>query len=516
MVSTDYQIAALWMEGPLSFLEQLCLKSFVAAGHHVKLYHYGPLQNVPDGIELADANEVLSRANFLTHERTGSPALHSDLFRYNLLQKNDRTIWADTDAYCIKKFVTPNGHFHGWESKNQVNGGVLGLPQDSETLRELLEFTQDEYAVPPWFSPSKQAELQALKEKGEGVHASQLEWGIWGPRAITWFLQKTGEIKYSSPRHVLYPLPFRFAGFSMNPRHTRKVENFIKEDTLSLHLWGRRIRNVTAKYNGRPEQDCYISNLLKKHDIDPLETAHLFPLPEGKNMTVNFPQNVDFSMLTINDIGNIVLQRSEVGKTNKIVKAWSAGDDAPLLDYAREHKDEILQKAMSIACGLCGTFLKETDKINPTRIADIGCGYAFADLILYRRYKCDIVLIDIEAGKDRHFGYEATAAAYTNLAKAKAFLVKNGVPKEKIILVNPNKQDVSKIGKVDFVFSLASCGFHYPVETYDSFFKNQISPGGAILLDIRKGSGGLHTMKKYGNVAVIHRYPKYICVFSQT
>ena len=60
----DYQIGALWMEGRLSFLEQLCLKSFVDAGHHVVLYHYGPLFGVPDGIELKDANAVLPRRNF--------------------------------------------------------------------------------------------------------------------------------------------------------------------------------------------------------------------------------------------------------------------------------------------------------------------------------------------------------------------------------------------------------------------------------------------------------------------
>ena len=130
----DYQIAALWMYGSLSYLEQLCLKSFVDAGHHVKLYHYGELFNVPDGIELADANEVLPQTDFLAHKRTGSPALHSDLFRYKMLEQSRDTIWADTDAYCMKRFETPNGHFYGWESDKHINGGVLGLPHDCDTL----------------------------------------------------------------------------------------------------------------------------------------------------------------------------------------------------------------------------------------------------------------------------------------------------------------------------------------------------------------------------------------------
>ena len=102
-MSRDYRIGMLWMEGPLSFLEQLCIVSFRDAGHHVVLYTYGDVTGIPDGIEVADAATVLPRHDFLQHERTGSPALHSDLFRYHLLAGNPDMIWADTDAYCVRK-----------------------------------------------------------------------------------------------------------------------------------------------------------------------------------------------------------------------------------------------------------------------------------------------------------------------------------------------------------------------------------------------------------------------------
>jgi len=186
------------------------------------------------------------------------------------------------------------------------------------------------------------------------------------------------------------------------------------------------------------------------------------------------------------------------------------------LQYAHENKEHILQEAMSVACRECGFFLKTTDQMAPAKIADIGCGYAFADLILYRRYNCDIVLIDIEESTDRHFGFQSKGAGYASLEKAQEFLVKNGVPKEKIILINPNKQDVAEIGQVDLAISLASCGFHYPVETYDAFFKTQISSGGGVVLDIRKGSGGIKTMKSFGDVTVLKKHPKHSIVFSGT
>ena len=102
-------------------------------------------------------------------------------------------IWADTDAYCVRKFETDSGHFHGWESDRHVNGGVLGLPADSETLQALLAFTRDEFAIPPWYDEQTRAEYAAKKERGEPVHAGEMAWGVWGPHALTHFLHETGE-----------------------------------------------------------------------------------------------------------------------------------------------------------------------------------------------------------------------------------------------------------------------------------------------------------------------------------
>lgn len=278
----EYQIAALWMEGALSFLEQLCLKSFVDAGHHVKLYHYGPLKNVPDRIELANANDVLPRTDFLTHQRTGSPALHSDLFRYRMLEMNDRTIWADTDAYCMKAFETPNGHFYGWESDKHINGGVLGLPKDSDTLGELLAYTRDEFAIPVWYGEDYVRELQAKLDAGDPVHASEQPWGVWGPHAVTHFLQKTGEAKYALPQEGLYP--FTFKDRRMMLKRNFDVSSYITENTFSVHLYGRRMRaRLVEREGGAPHPNSLLGRLLVKHDIDPV--AAPLPAPKGEQPT---------------------------------------------------------------------------------------------------------------------------------------------------------------------------------------------------------------------------------------
>lgn len=301
--SKDYTIAALWMDGALSFLEQLCLKSFVDAGHAVKLYHYGPLQNVPDGIELADAEAILPREGFLTHQRTGSPALHSDLFRYKMLAQSENTIWADTDAYCMKKFETPNGHFYGWESDKHINGGVLGLPADSDTLRELLEYTSDEFAIPTWYGEDYVRELEAARDADNPVHASEQPWGVWGPHAVTYFLHKTGEAKYALPQEGLYP--FTFKDRRMMLKRNFDTSPYITENTYSVHLYGRRMRaRLVEREGGAPHPKSLLGKLLVKHGVDPAKAPLAKPRAQQPDGTASpTPQAVAVALPAADRVG---------------------------------------------------------------------------------------------------------------------------------------------------------------------------------------------------------------------
>lgn len=269
----------LWIEGPLSYLEQLCMVSFRDAGHAVRLYHYGPVSNVPDGVELADARDVLPQTDVLTHTRTGSPAPHADRFRYHMLAQHDGMIWADTDAYCLRPFATATGHFHGWESETHVNNGVLGLPRDSATLRELIAFTDDPHAIPDWFSDTLKAELRTAQAHGEPRHAGEMSWGVWGPQALTHFLRKTGEVRHSLPRHALYPFSFRQRRMMLKPG--LDTAPYILPGTFSIHFYGRRMRKrlIEKEPGGVPHPDSLMGRLLAKHGIDP--AAAPIPRPAG-------------------------------------------------------------------------------------------------------------------------------------------------------------------------------------------------------------------------------------------
>ncbi|MCV6824778.1 MULTISPECIES: hypothetical protein [Halocynthiibacter] len=265
-------IAMLWVEGPLSYLEQLCIQSFLDVGHDVVLYHYGEVQNVPAGVTLAHGNEILNRDNFIKHGRTNSLALFSDVFRYHLLTKSENTIWADTDAYCVKPFETETGHYFGWESERHINGGVLGLPSDSPALGGLLKMTEDEFTIPEWYRERVKNKMRARAQAGHPTHVSDLPWGTWGPQAVTHFLHKSGESKYAFAREVLYPVPFEHRRKIVNALKRDKVDTYLTENTTSIHLYGRRMRRMLAKRNnGIPEEGGLFHSLLTKHGIDPTQ-----------------------------------------------------------------------------------------------------------------------------------------------------------------------------------------------------------------------------------------------------
>lgn len=201
---------------------------------------------------------------------------------------------------------------------------------------------------------------------------------------------------------------------------------------------------------------------------------------------------LDLSCLDDGDLVNLILQRSEVmfdrPKSGQVIRAWGAGNMAPM-------QAEVARLGPAIARRAAGVIHAEYREVkglladlNPKRIADIGCGYAFFDLFAARDLGADVVLIDLESNKHRHFGFQAEGAAYSSLARAKELLRANGVKARQITTVNPRAKAPETIKPVDLVVSFLSCGFHYPVDSYLPFLDRALTPGGAAIFDLREAT----------------------------
>ena len=84
---------------------------------------------------------------------------------------------------------------------------------------------------------------------------------------------------------------------------------------------------------------------------------------------------------------------------------------------------------------------------------------------------------------------------YNSLDVARTLLVNNGVSPQRVHLLEANdNNDINISTRADLVISLISWGFHYPVEIYMDKVHDILSENGVIILDVRKGTGGLDVL----------------------
>ncbi|RED18422.1 hypothetical protein [Pontivivens insulae] len=262
------RVAGLWIGGSLSWLEQLCLTSFVQIGHPTALYTYGQVDGVPEGVEICDGNDIMPDPEVYTHERSGSVALFSDVFRYHLIKNAPGTIWIDTDIYAVRPIEPETPYVFGYETDRQMNGAVLGMPHDSEMLGMLLDLTSDPYNIPEFHNPRARERHRLAKEAGTPVHASEMPWGVWGPHAVTWAAKKSGNADKAQAREVYYPV--HFAERNLFFKRPRLVMNMIKPETLTVHIWGRIKRVSGKRHDGGVPANCWLDRLCQQHGIDPM------------------------------------------------------------------------------------------------------------------------------------------------------------------------------------------------------------------------------------------------------
>jgi hypothetical protein len=122
------------------------MRSFTRRGHAYRLHVYDQL-DVPEGVELADASELIPRAEIFYFENrfTGRPDIgpFSDLFRYKLLLAIGGW-YVDADTFCMSDTI-PDG-VRAWAEENKrverktvINGAQMCLPKGDPLAAELYQ-----------------------------------------------------------------------------------------------------------------------------------------------------------------------------------------------------------------------------------------------------------------------------------------------------------------------------------------------------------------------------------------
>ena len=120
------KFVSFWHGRPLSKIEILSIKSFLYHGHEFHLYTYDSYNDLPDGVIVHDANEILNISEIFQFEN--SYAMFADIFRYKLLSKNTDFCWVDLDCLCNSNDFTNlfyKGCFVGEHQGGVIANGVM-------------------------------------------------------------------------------------------------------------------------------------------------------------------------------------------------------------------------------------------------------------------------------------------------------------------------------------------------------------------------------------------------------
>lgn len=215
-----------------------------------RLFAYEGLDGVPDGVQLEDAADILPKNNIITYqgddlpEAHGTPALFSNLFRYEL-QRLGKGIWVDCDLYCLKPFRFARmpfvfGYQHNRTIDGAVNTAVLKLPKNSQILTDLIKLYQPPYTIPPWVFKEHRSRL--TKQWGsEDIHPSYLPWGTFGPKALTALIWKHKLEEHILGRDRFYPITVVDIERMFDP--DIDSSKFFSPQTFAVHLWNNEIRH---------------------------------------------------------------------------------------------------------------------------------------------------------------------------------------------------------------------------------------------------------------------------------
>ncbi|TRW98666.1 hypothetical protein FNJ84_03670 [Paracoccus sp. M683] len=263
MSGWSHPVAGFWAGEDLSFIEQMVIRSYLDQGCDFTLYLGHPVGGVPEGTPTRDAAEIMPTPDFLSPEPTRKQlAVWSDLFRLRLLTEQ-RVIWADLDAFCLRPYDLPDGYAFGENGSGGILSGVLGLPQSSPALRWMADLVAQDEIAAPWADP---VWVERRRQQGR-LGPSDLPWGDTGPRLLAHALRLTGEDHHAMPPQVFYPLLPATIAHLWRPLVPDEV--FIRPETLSVHIFGYTKRILTTYWRGLPPNGSWLARMAARHGVDP-------------------------------------------------------------------------------------------------------------------------------------------------------------------------------------------------------------------------------------------------------
>ena len=211
----DKQVAkSLWIGDRLFPQHIISINSFIQNGFVYNLYVYDDVKNVPSGVILCDANDIIPKEEIWYYNNgfnKGSPSGFSNQFRFQILHEHGG-LWVDTDVVLLNDFNFDKPYI--FISERNVNGDIH--PTSSVIFSESG-------------TSSGKIWLEAInnisyRNKARVIH------GETGPELVTYLVNK-----YNLEEYVLPPNAFCSVGWHETDKLIDGTQ--LPEDVIGLHLF---------------------------------------------------------------------------------------------------------------------------------------------------------------------------------------------------------------------------------------------------------------------------------------
>lgn len=210
-------------------MELLTLKSFIHHGHKFHLYVYDDVPGIPGGIEVFDANEIISHEKIYRYKDGGSYAGFANQFRYALLFMRGG-FWVDMDTVCLRPYNFDQEYVFASQRPGDINNNVIKAPVDAPILEYCLK------------------EIQSMD-------LDNLKWGVSGPRLMKRAVNKFSLQEFVAQANEFCPVDYWCVNKFIECSAEELFSDVPPGELCSVHLW-----NEMWERNGLDKDAVYDKN----------------------------------------------------------------------------------------------------------------------------------------------------------------------------------------------------------------------------------------------------------------
>lgn len=252
--------AGLWVGETLPPLARLCISSFLAHGHRFQLFCYREYDNMPAGVLLRDARDILPEEDIFRDSDHNSLAPFSDWFRMKFLSE-EGGFWVDMDVVCLKREAPEEDVWFCRQNDWEVAVGAMRFPANHPVPTALAQLANDPATLLPWDTPSEVARKvqfhQCVPEIKE--RRRRIPWGYCGPVGITKALKYYALYEQAESPPSMYPVLWH--NWRSIYTGEAQLDSPAMKNAWCIHLWGEMLRLHPQMWDNRAEV-CLINELM--------------------------------------------------------------------------------------------------------------------------------------------------------------------------------------------------------------------------------------------------------------